>query len=294
MRIMKRPLSLAKREAIWGYILAAPMLLGVLIFFYLPLGASLLIGFTKWDVLTAPEWVGLNNYINLFREPLFYKTVWNTTRYALMVVPAGLVVSLTMALALNKHIRFRSVYRLIYFLPVLTIPVAIALVWQWIYNPQYGLFAQMFGIKVQWLTDMKMAMPALAIMAIWMGSGYGMVIFLAGLQNIPQMYYEAAKVDGANAWQQFIHITLPLLTPTIFFNLLTSLISAFQTFDIVYIMTQGGPLNTTRTMVYTIWEDAFHYFRMGSATAQAWILFAIILVISLLQFRSQKRWVHYA
>ncbi|NLG98560.1 MAG: sugar ABC transporter permease [Chloroflexi bacterium] len=291
---MKRPLSLAKREAIWGYILAAPMLLGVLIFFYLPLGASLLIGFTKWDVLTAPEWVGLNNYINLFREPLFYKTVWNTTRYALMVVPAGLVVSLTMALALNKHIRFRSVYRLIYFLPVLTIPVAIALVWQWIYNPQYGLFAQMFGIKVQWLTDMKMAMPALAIMAIWMGSGYGMVIFLAGLQNIPQMYYEAAKVDGANAWQQFIHITLPLLTPTIFFNLLTSLISAFQTFDIVYIMTQGGPLNTTRTMVYTIWEDAFHYFRMGSATAQAWILFAIILVISLLQFRSQKRWVHYA
>ena len=294
MRIMKRPLSLAKREAIWGYILAAPMLLGVLIFFYLPLGASLLIGFTKWDVLTAPEWVGLNNYINLFREPLFYKTVWNTTRYALMVVPAGLVVSLTMALALNKHIRFRSVYRLIYFLPVLTIPVAIALVWQWIYNPQYGLFAQMFGINVQWLTDMKMAMPALAIMAIWMGSGYGMVIFLAGLQNIPQMYYEAAKVDGANAWQQFIHITLPLLTPTIFFNLLTSLISAFQTFDIVYIMTQGGPLNTTRTMVYTIWEDAFHYFRMGSATAQAWILFAIILVISLLQFRSQKRWVHYA
>lgn len=270
------------------------MLLGVLIFFYLPLGASLLIGFTKWDVLSAPEWVGLDNYIRLFSTPLFYKTVWNTTRYALMVVPTGLIVSLTMALALNKHIRFRSVYRLIYFLPVLTIPVAIALVWQWIYNPQYGLFAQLFGIKVQWLTDMNMAMPALALMAIWMGSGYGMVIFLAGLQNIPQMYYEAAKVDGANSLQQFFHITLPLLTPTIFFNLLTSLISAFQAFDIVYIMTQGGPLNTTRTIVYTIWEDAFHYFRMGSATAEAWILFAIILVISLLQFRSQKRWVHYA
>ena len=141
---------------------------------------------------------------------------------------------------------------------------------------------------------MKMAMPALVIMAIWMGSGYGMVIFLAGLQNIPRPYYEAAMVDGANRWQQFIHITLPLLTPTIFFNLLTSLISAFQTFDIVYIMTQGGPLNSTRTIVYTIWEEAFHYFRMGSATAEAWILFAIILVIALIQFRSQKRWVHYA
>jgi multiple sugar transport system permease protein len=289
----RRPLSLGAREAIWGYALAAPMLLGMLIFFYLPLGASFFIGFTKWDVLTAPKWVGLDNYIRLFSNPLFYKTLWNTTKYALMLVPSGMAVSLILALALNRSIRFRSLYRLIYFLPVLTVPVAIALVWQWIYNPQYGLFSQVLGLKLPWLTDLNLAMPSLVIMAIWMGCGYGMVIFLAGLQNIPRTYYEAARVDGANGWQQFVHITLPLLTPTIFFNLLTSMISAFQTFDIVYIMTKGGPLDATRTIVYTIWEDGFHYFRMGSATAEAWILFMIILIIALFQFRSQKQWVHY-
>ena len=289
----RHPVSLATREARWGYFMIAPMVLGMLIFFYLPLGASFLIGFTKWDVLTSPQWIGLENYIRLFKTHLFYKTLWNTTRYALMLVPLGMTVSLVLALALNTSIRFRSIYRLIYFLPVLTVPVAIALVWQWIYNPQYGLLAQVFGLKLTWLTDMKMALPALVFMAVWMSCGYGMVIFLAGLQNIPRIYYEAAEVDGASRWHQFVYITLPLLTPTIFFNLLTSLISAFQTFDIVYIMTQGGPLDSTRTMVYTIWEDAFHYFRMGSATAQAWILFAIILIISLIQFRSQKRWVYY-
>lgn len=294
MRLPRRHISLSARNAVWGYALSAPMLLGMLIFCYLPLLASFFIGFTKWDVLTPPQWVGINNYVKLFTNPIFFKTLWNTTRYALMLVPAGLIVSLVLALALNTSIRFRSLYRLLYFLPVLTAPVAIALVWQWIYNPQYGLINQLFGLKLRWLTDVNMSMPALVLMAIWMSCGYGMVIFLAGLQNIPRMYYEAARVDGANGWQQFIHITLPLLTPTIFFNLLTSLISAFQTFDIVYIMTQGGPLNTTRTVVYTIWEDGFHYFRMGSATAEAWILFAIILVITLIQFRSQKRWVYYA
>ncbi len=293
MKMKSLPVSLATRQAVWGYTLIAPMLLGMLFFFYLPLGASFLIGFTKWDVLTPPQWVGLDNYTHLFKNPLFYKTLWNTTRYALMLIPSGMVVSLLLALALNNSIRFRSIYRLLYFLPVLTAPVAIALVWQWVYNPQYGLLFQLFGLKLRWLTDVNMAMPSLVIMAVWMSSGYGMVIFLAGLQNIPRMYYEAARVDGASSWQQFVYITLPLLTPTIFFNLLTSLISAFQTFDIVYIMTQGGPLNSTRTIVYTIWEDAFHYFRMGSATAEAWILFAIILAIALIQFWSQKRWVHY-
>lgn len=293
MRMKPRHVSFAAREAMWGYALVAPLLLGMLIFFYLPLGASFLIGFTKWDVLTPPQWAGIDNYTRLFKSPLFYKTLWNTTRYALMLVPAGMIVSLVIALALNNKIRFRSIYRLFYFLPVLTAPVAIALVWQWIYNPQYGLLSQLFGLKLNWLTDVNLAMPSLVIMAVWMSSGYGMVIFLAGLQNIPRMYYEAAKVDGANSVQQFFHITLPLLTPTIFFIFLTSIISAFQTFDIVYIMTQGGPLDSTRTIVYTIWEDAFHYFRMGSATAEAWILFAVILVIALAQFRSQKRWVHY-
>jgi multiple sugar transport system permease protein len=286
---------IAKREAIWGFALLAPLAVGLVIFFYLPLGGSFLISFTKWDILSVPQWVGVDNYVRVFNNPLFYKALWNTTRYTLMVVPAGMIVSLGLALALNTSIRFRSIYRLIYFLPVLTMPVAISIVWQWIYSPQYGLLAQTLGIKARWLTDPDWVLPSIALVSVWMGSGYGMVIYLAGLQNIPRQCYEAAQVDGANAWQQFWYITLPLLTPTIFFNLLTSLISSFQTFDIIYIMTAGtgGPLNSTRTIVFNIWEDAFHHFRMGFATTEAWVLFAIILVITLIQIRSQKRWVHY-
>jgi len=284
-----------QREALWGYLLIIPLVLGLIVFFYIPLGGSFFIGFTRWDLLSAPKWVGLENYRRLFSNPLFYKTLWNTIRYTLLVVPTGMAVSLGIAVALNNSIRFRNLYRLIYFLPVLTMPVAIAVVWSWIYSPQYGLLAQLFGLQVRWLSDIKVVMPAIALVSIWMGCGYGMVIYLAGLQNIPRVYYEAAQVDGANGWVQFWNITLPLLTPTIFFNLLTSLISAFQTFDLIYIMTNatGGPLNSTRTIVFTIWEDAFHFFRMGSATAEAWILFAIILLITLFQFWSQKRWVHY-
>lgn len=288
-------LTSPRRETLWGYALLAPMALGLIVFFYLPLGGSFLISFTRWDILSPPQWAGLDNYIRAFTNPIFYKALWNTTRYTLMVVPTSMAVSLCLALALNTSIRFRNLYRLIYFLPVLTMPVAIAIVWQWIYSPQYGLLAQALGIKAKWLTNPTWVLPSIALVSVWMGCGYGMVIYLAGLQNIPRVYYEAAQVDGANAWARFRHITLPLLTPTIFFNLLTSLIASFQTFDIIYIMTAatGGPLNSTRTIVFNIWEDAFHSFRMGLAAAEAWILFAIILVITLIQFWSQKRWVHY-
>jgi multiple sugar transport system permease protein len=287
----------AVREAVWGYIMITPMVLGLGIFFYLSLGISFFISFSKWDVLTSPEWVGFQNYIYLFKDPIFQKTLWNTIRYALMVVPFGMIVSLTLALALNTKIRYQKLYRLIYFLPVLTMPVTISIIWKWIYNPDFGplnLFLHLFGVgRLLWLSDIHLAMPALVIMDIWMGSGYGMVIFLAGLQNIPREFYEAAEVDGANYWQKLIYITLPLLTPTLFFSMVTSLISAFQVFDIVYTMTKGGPLDSTRTMVYTIFDNGFHFFKMGLASAIAWILFAIILVVTVIQFWSQKKWVHY-
>lgn len=285
------------REMLWGYAMIAPLLIGLIVFFYYALGTSFFISLTKWDVLTQPIWVGLDNYTRLLNNNLFWKTLGNTTRFTLMSVPTGLIVSLLLALALNTRIRFRNVYRLILFLPVLTMPVAIAVVWKWIYNPEFGLLNQVlgtFGIaKLKWLSDVNLAMPALVIMSVWMSAGYGMIIFLAGLQNIPREYYEASEVDGANSWQKFWHITLPLLTPTIFFNLVTSLIGAFQVFDIVYTMTKGQPLDSTRTLVYTIWDDGFHYFRMGSATATAWVLFVIILLVTIVQFRVQKRWVHY-
>jgi multiple sugar transport system permease protein len=295
--IQYRRRSLAVREALWGYAMVAPLLVGFGVFFYLALVASLLIGFTEWDVLTPPRWVGLGNYARLFHNPLFYKALWNTTRYTLMSVPVGQVISLTLALALNTRIRFRSLYRLVFFLPLLTMPVAIAVVWKWIYNPDFGLLSQLLrplGFpRLAWLGEARWAMPALVVIALWRQSGYGMVIFLAGLQNIPCTYYEAAQVDGANRWQQFWYITLPLLTPTLFFSIVTALIDSFQVFDLVFVMTRGGPLNSTRTLVYNIYEDAFRYFHMGYATATSWVLFIIILAVTVVQWRAQRKWVHY-
>jgi multiple sugar transport system permease protein len=287
----------ARREALWGYAMIAPLVIGLAVFFYLGLSASLYLSFTEWDVLTAPKFVGLDNYVRFFENPLYLKTLWNTLRFAIMLVPLGMIASLGMALALNQNIRLRGIYRVVFFLPVLTMPVAIAVVWKWIYAPDFGLLNQALalfgGPRVKWLSDVNTAMFSLVLMSIWMGSGYGMVIYLAGLQNISRSYYEAAQVDGASSWQQFWNITLPLLTPTIFFSLVTSTISAFQVFDIVYVMTKGGPMDSTRTMVYTIYDDGFRFFRMGGASATAWVLFAIILLITVVQLWGQRRWVHY-
>ena len=287
----------ARLEAMWGYLMIAPMVVGLGVFFYLALGASFFVSLTEWDVLTAPEWVGFENYRTLFADATFRRALWNTTYYTLLSVPIGVIVSLVLAVALNTNLRFRNLYRLIFFLPVLTMPVAIGVVWNWIYNPDFGLFNQVLnlvgGPRIKWLTDPNFAMPALVILAVWQGSGYGMIIFLAGLQNIPKEYYEAAQIDGATGWHRFRFVTLPLLSPTMFFVTVTSLISAFQVFDIVYAMTAGRASDTLRTVVYMIYEEGFRYFRMGQATAIAWILFAIILVVTAVQLRLQRRWVHY-
>jgi multiple sugar transport system permease protein len=293
--ILRNPLR--RREALWGYLMIAPMIVGLGVFFYFALGTSFFISLTDWDLLTAPIWQGFANYSELLSSETFRNTLWNTARFTLLNVPLGLLVSLLLALALNTKIRFRGLYRLIFFLPVMTRPVAISIVWQWIYNPDFGLlnaFLKIFGVeRIRWLNDPNTAMTSLVIMSVWMGAGYGMVIILAGLQNIPRDYYEAAQVDGANGFQLFRKITLPLLTPTLFFNVITSSISSLQVFDIIYTLTKGGPLETTRSIVYNIYDDGFRFFRMGDATAAAWILFVIILVITIIQFRVQRYWVHY-
>ena len=298
MAFFRNPM--ARREALWGYLMIAPVIIGLALFFYYALGTSLYISMTKWDVLTTPEWVGFGNYAHLLGDPIFKKALWNTAYYTLLSVPIGLIVSLLLALALNTKIRYRDVYRLIFFLPVLTMPIAIAVVWRWIYNPDFGLlnqFLRTFGVpRIKWLTDATWAIPALTIFSVWAGSGYGMVIFLAGLQNIPREYYEAAEVDGATRWQLIRYVTLPLLTPTIFFNLVTSLIGACQVFDVIYGLysTNGSKApEYVRSIVYIIYDEGFHFFRMGNASAAAWILFIIILIVTIIQLRVQKRWVHY-
>jgi multiple sugar transport system permease protein len=260
------------QEALWGYALVAPTLILLAIFFYLALGASLLISFTDWEILTVPHWVGIDNYVRLLQDKVFLQSLWNSARYVLMSIPIGQSLSLLLALALNSDVPLRNFFRLVYF----------------------RLLFQAFGLQpVAWLTHVSLAMWAIVIITVWLGIGYNMVIMLAGLQNIPRDYYEAAQVDGANRWAQFWHITLPLLTPTLFFTTITSFISGLQLFDMVFIMTQGGPVNTTRTVVFYVYEEGIRAFRAGSSSAAAWILFMIIMAVTLVQLGMQKRWVHY-
>lgn len=292
-----QPRSLIRSEALWGYLLIAPLMLGWLVFFALALGASFVISFTEWNILSPPEWVALDNYTRLLKDPLFLKALLNTAYFAVLYVPLSLALSLGLAVALNTQLRFRSFYRAIYFLPFLTMPVANAAVWKWLYHPTNGLInhgLSALGLPTPaWLAEPATAMPAVVAMLVWHIAGYNMVIFLAGLQGISREFYEAAQLDGARAWQRFWYITLPLLTPTTFFLLIISLMAALKEFDAIFVMTQGGPANSTRTIVYYIYDEAFRNLRMGYGTALSWVLFLIIFAITLFQFRLQRRWVHY-
>ncbi len=287
------------REAIAGYLFLLPNLVGFLIFTALAVVASAAISLTDWDLLSQAKFVGLKNYQTLLtNDPLFRKVLLNTFYFTFVSVPLTVVISLGLALALNQGIRGLALYRAAYFMPVITAMVVVALIWRWFYNPDFGVLNYLLnqlGIRrpPNWLADQRWAMPAVMIMAIWKHVGYNMVIFLAGLQAIPSNLYEAASIDGAGRWERFRYVTLPLLTPTTFFVLIVSLIGSLQVFDAVLVLTGGGPANATRTIVFHIWEQAFVFLKMGYAAAIAWILFFIIFLITLVQWRLQGRWVHY-
>lgn len=288
----------SRQEALWGYLLIAPMMIGFAVFFLLALLVSLGISFTSWDVLTAPNWVGLDNYAQLLRDNEFQTALRNTALLTVPNVVLRLIISLGMALALNAQIRFRAMYRVLFFLPVLTMPVAIGAIWKWLYDPAYGpinaVLRQLGLPRPEWLTDPNAALFAVVIVLLWSGVGYDMIIFLAGLQAIPRDYYDAAQLDGAGPWRQFRDITLPLLTPTTFFLTVIAIIGSLQVFDLVYVMTRVEASSRFPTIVYYIYEEGFRNFRMGYAITVAWVLLLIILVFTLLQFRLQRRWVHYA
>jgi multiple sugar transport system permease protein len=284
-------------EAVWGLAMVAPMMIGWAIFFLVAFVASFGVSLTNWKLLGAPSYVGIDNYARLASDQQFLSSIGNTVRLALLYVPLELLVGISLAVALNRRVRFRNVYRAIFFLPLLTMPVASATVWRWLYDPTYGLInagLEAVGLSGQpWLADPVLAMPSVVLMSVWNGVGRDMVIFLAGLQAIPRDLYEAAEVDGASRWQTFRKITIPLLTPTTFFVVVVSTIASLQVFDAIYVMTNGGPANATRTVVFTVWEEAFRNYRIGNASAMTWVLFAFILGFTLLQFRAQRRWVHY-
>jgi multiple sugar transport system permease protein len=287
----------ARTEATWAYALIAPMLIGFTIFFVIALGASFFLGFTQWRIIETPSWIGLGNYRELAHDPKFREALVNTFAITVPTVILRLTCSMALAVALNSRIRFRAFYRLLFFLPVVTMPVAIGTIWKWLYDPAFGPInatLRRLGLpQPEWLAHRGSAIVAVVIVLLWSGIGYDMIIYLAGLQAIPRLYYEAASLDGADGWQQFRGITLPLLTPTIFFLSVIGIIYSLQVFDLVYVMTRIDQTNRLPTVVYLIYDEGFRNFRMGYAIAIAWTLLAIILVFTIIQFRLQKRWVNY-
>ena len=271
---------------------------GFFVFITGPVIASFILGFTEWDLLTPPKWIGLGNYRSiLFDTPVFWKTMRNTLYYTLLYIPGAVILPLLVAVVMNQSLRGITLYSAIFFLPVVTTTVAVALVWQWLYNPEFGpinFFLDLVGIKgPAWLASPDWAIPALVVMSVWQVVGYNMVIYLAGLQGIPEEFYEAASIDGATRLRQFFYITVPLISPTTFFVLIISIIGSLQVFEQTYVLTQGGPAYATLTIAYYIYQQAFQFFHMGFAAALSYILFLIILVLTLIQFRVQKRWVFY-
>jgi multiple sugar transport system permease protein len=285
-------------EGWWALLFLAPTLIGLTLLSAGPILASFGISLTDWDLLTAPQLVGLDNFVSLLGNQRFLVALRNTAFYTLVSVPLGMVLALGLAMALNQSLRGIALIRTAYFLPVVTSATAVGLVWAWIYSPANGLLNQVIGViglpGQRWISDPFWAMPSIIAMSVWQGLGINVIVFLAGLQAIPQEYYDAASVDGAARWSRFRAVTAPLLTPSIFFTGILSLIGAFQIFDQVYILARPGkPTEATITLVYFIYESGFKFFRMGEAAAASWILFLIVAVLTVIYFRSQKRWVHY-
>jgi multiple sugar transport system permease protein len=284
-------------EGRWALLFLAPTLIGLAILSAGPVLATLAISLTKWDLLQAPQLVGFDNFVQLASDDRFLKALRNTAFYTVVSVPLGMLISLFLALALNQAIRGIAWIRTAYFLPVVTSTIAIALVWQWIYSPDSGLLNQfigLFGIPPQkWLSNATLAMPSIVAMSVWQGLGTNIIIFLAGLQAIPTDLLDAASVDGAGRWGRFRNVVLPLLTPSIFFTGILSLIGSFQVFDQVFVLSRPRPTEATITVVYFIYENGFKFFKMGYATAASWILFLIVAALTAIYFRSQNRWVHY-
>lgn len=285
------------RQAFEGWLFIAPVMVGVLAFYFVPIVVSLYVSLTNWDGLTSAQWIGLRNYERLVtRDSYFRDSLRNTLLYVVGHIPLTIGLALGLALLCNRKMRFVVLFRTAYFIPVITNVVAISLVWNYFFAPRgiVNWFIGFFGITgPSWLSDSNWAMPAVIIVSVWFGVGFPMIILLAGLQGIPEVYYEAAKIDGASAWKRFRHVTLPLLTPTLFFLSITQFISSFQVFGIIYVLTGGGPANATSVYIYYIYQNAFQGSRMGYASAMAWILFVIIATITFVQWKLQKRWVIY-
>lgn len=284
--------NLTNNERFAGWVFILPALVGTLIFIIIPVICSFGLSFAKWDLLNPIQFVGLANYREIFSEALFYKILLNTIVFALATSVLGVIIPLVLACILNSKVRGSEFYKTAYFLPFITPMIVIGVVWEWIFDPNIGLLNHVLHLHINWLYDTHFAMPALIIVSVWKLIGYNMVIFLSSLAGISQSMFEAAKIDGANELQTFKNVTVPLLSPTIFFVVIITAISSFQVFDLIYLMTQGGPFNSTNVLVYAIYQNAFEYFNVGKASAIAYVLFVIILVLTLVQWNLRKKLVY--
>jgi multiple sugar transport system permease protein len=296
----KLRLNRRKREDFfWAYLMIAPTLLGTVIFNIWPLLQSFYLSFTKWGAFGTYSWKGIDNYQRLLNEPELLSALKNTFIFTILSVPLGISLSIIVAVLLNQKIKGVTFYRTLFFLPVVTMPAAVAIVWKWLYNADYGLInyvLSLFSIEgPRWLTDTNLALYSIVLVAVWGAIGYNMVIILSGLQGISSTYYEAANIDGAGTLVKFFKITLPLLSPTLFFVTVMSLINTFQVFELIYMMIGPNSLviDNTRTVVYLFFEEAFINNDKGYAAAIAMALFVIILCVTIVQFKFQKKWVHY-
>lgn len=298
--IKQRRMSQTTRNTINGILFAMPWLIGLLVFWIYPTIASAYYSFTKFNAVQSPEWIGFSNYIQLFTaDDNFWLAVYNTAYFAIFSIPLAIIVSFGLAMMLNAKIRLQTVYRTIYFLPTLVPEIALSLVWVYLFTPGSGLVNVPFdwlGIKGPcWLTCPAWSRPTIILLALWI-VGQQVILYLAGLQDVPQDFYDAADVDGANFLHKFQHVTIPMMTPVVFFHLVTSVIGALQFFTVPYIMTGGTGFPAGSLLFYSIYlyKNAFQYFNMGYASALAWLLFMVALLVTLLIFRSARLWVFYA
>ena len=290
----------ARRKRRWrdieGYLYIAPWLIGFLVFTLGPFLFSFYLGFMRWELIGSPEWVGLQNYRRLLEDEKFLKSLFNTVYYTIFSVPGTLVLAFFVAILLNRRVIGQAVFRTLFYIPAITPVVASALLWLWILHPMYGLLNMgLYAVGIEgpnWLGSTRWVKPAIILMSFW-GIGNTVLIYLAGLQGVPQALYDAAEVDGANWWHRIRHVTVPMMTPTIFFTLVMGLIGAMQVFTQAYVLTSGGPGNASLFYVLYLYWTGFRWFNMSYASVLAWVLFFIILILTLIQLKLSSGWVYY-
>lgn len=296
----RRVSRMAVRQNVLGYLWISPWLLGFLIFTLGPMLASFILGFANYRIITTPTWVGTRNYAYaLTKDKLFWPSLGRTFYFVLISVPLGLLGSLLLASLLNQRVKGETIFRTLFYLPSLTPTAAAAILWIWLLHYEVGLvnyLLSLVGIQgPRWLGSIQWAIPAIILIGLWTGMGGGrMIIFLAGLQGVPREFYEAAEIDGAGRWHKFRHITLPMISPTIFFNLVLGIIGALQVFTTAFITTKGGPGRASWFFALHVYTNAFEYFDMGYACTLAWLMFLVILVFTIIQVRLSDMWVYYA